>query len=450
MKKALFIAPATAVLFTRPAETAIRLTIGLTPMLVLRPAQLVSVAVTLAAFACPVQADYTITPLFDIANFLNPGSINNLGDISYVIRSGGEDSIVSTRRGGPFTTIADTSGAIAPFPIPTPVPSPVPPLPPLPPLRINDSGAVAFRALLDNGDQAVYSARPGAVTPVVDTSGIFSNFHAFTNINNAGTVLFQGTYALGGTAVLTSTAAGIISTIADTRSGSYTGLVSPLSNYWGAINTASDVAYTALLPGGGQAIYVKTAAGALIPIADTSGSFAQLAVATMNDLGQVVFNVEYKSGGRGIYVGNGGALTKIVDVSDGFARLSNPSINNKGAVSFIGGDNATDEAIYIYVPGEGVQRVAGTGDSFLGSTVRLPPGGQRSVFYTPYALNDLDEIVLNLYLSDGREFSALAQPLVVPEPATASLFTVGMLALGAVVGRRRAPRKNGRREELAR
>jgi len=404
-------------------------------MHVLRPTQLVSVAVTLAALACPVQADYTITPLFDIANFLNPGSINNLGDISYVIRSGGEDSIVSTRRGGPFTTIADTSGAIAPFPIPTPVPSPVPPLPPLPPLRINDSGAVAFRALLDNGGQAVYSARPGAVTPVVDTSGIFSNFHAFTNINNAGTVLFQGTYALGGTAVLTSTAAGIISTIADTRSGSYTGLVSPLSNYWGAINTVGDVAYTALLPGGGQAIYVKTAAGALIPIADTSGSFAQVAVATMNDLGQVVFNVEYKSGGRGIYVGDGGALTKIVDVSDGFARLANPSINNKGAVSFIGGDAATDEAIYIYVPGEGVHRVTGTGDPYLGSTVRLPPGGQRSVFYGPYSLNDLDEIVLNLYLSDGRVFSALATPI--PEPETWALLIAGLALIGASARQRR-------------
>ena len=407
-------------------------------MLVLRPAQLVSVAVTLAALACPVQAVYTITPLFDTANFLNPGSINNLGDISYVIRSGGEDSIVSTRRGGPFTTLADTSGAMAPFPIPTPVPSPVPPLPPLPPLRINDSGAVSFRAVLDNGGQAVYSARPGAVTPVADTSGIFSNFHAFTNINNAGTVLFQGTYALGGTAVLTSTAAGIISTIADTRSGSYTGLVSPLSNYWGAINTVSDVAYTALLPGGGQAIYVKTAAGALIPIADTSGSFAQLAVATMNDLGQVVFNVEYKSGGRGIYVGNGGALTKIVDVSDGFARLANPSINNKGAVSFIGGDAATDEAIYIYVPGEGVHRVTGTGDPYLGSTVRLPPGGQRSVFQTPYSLNDLDEIVLNLYLSDGRVFSALASPI--PEPETWALLISGFALIGASARQRRRGR----------
>ena len=122
------------------------------------------------------------------------------------------------------------------------------------------------------------------------------------------------------------------------------------------------------------------------------------------------------------------ALTKIVDVSDGFARLANPQHQQQGAVSFIGGDAATDEAIYIYVPGEGVHRVTGTGDPYLGSTVRLPPGGQRSVFYGPYSLNDLDEIVLNLYLSDGRVFSALAQPI--PEPETYALVLAGLTAIG--------------------
>ncbi len=75
-----------------------------------------------------------------------------------------------------FTKIADTSG---PFKDLKDVFGPV----------LNNTGTVAFSAILDDGRTGIFTSSGGTITPVVDTSGQFSLIGDIA-INDSNTVAF--------------------------------------------------------------------------------------------------------------------------------------------------------------------------------------------------------------------------------------------------------------------
>ena len=72
-------------------------------------------------------------------------------------------------------------------------------------------------------------------------------------------------------------------------------------------------------------------------IADTSGPFSLIegtGPASINDVGQVVFTAELKTGGTGVFLGSGGPVTTVADTSGVFSFFGFASVNGLGQPSF--------------------------------------------------------------------------------------------------------------------
>jgi hypothetical protein len=100
------------------------------------------------------------------------------------------------------------------------------------------------------------------------------------------------------------------------------------------LNAAGTVAFYATLKSGGAGIFSGNG-GLITTVADTTGEltlgFSGIAI---NDFGTVAFPSSEKSGGVGAFSGNGGPITTIADRSDGLAGVGEPvSINNSGTVA---------------------------------------------------------------------------------------------------------------------
>jgi hypothetical protein len=116
-------------------------------------------------------------------------SINDSGTVAFFALLHDDKGLVNgagifTGDGGPITTVADTRGGG--FTLFNQAPS------------INAGGTVAIRAN-KNGERGIYAIAPGgglttiAETTFAETSSYFTNFDGAPSINNAGTVVFQGT-----------------------------------------------------------------------------------------------------------------------------------------------------------------------------------------------------------------------------------------------------------------
>lgn len=362
--------------------------------------------------ARPGRAEYAFTLIADsespvFSKFDLYPSINSEGTVVFHANLDSGGSGIFTGNGGPTTSIADSNGSI--FSSLGTGPS------------INSLGTVAFQATLDAGGSGIFTNSGGVVTTVADTSNpTFVSFSSAPSINSSGTVAF-GARLDGGRV-------GIFTFIGGTLNPIVQGRNPPVSVSYAWVNDANRVAFVGLVAPPGLQVLASDG-DALMPIADTSGSFEGFSSAVgINSAGVVVFKANLDDGGEGIYTGIGGVPTTVIDTTNlafsGFATL--PSINSSGTVAFRGELAAGGAAVFISEDGT-LTRVIGKGDSLDGGTI-------MGFAMSNTALNDAGQIAFQYSLSDGRSGVAVATPI--PEPAT-----VALLAIGALMSALRRQRK---------
>jgi hypothetical protein len=325
---------------------------------------------------------------------------------------------------------------------------------------INASGTVAFQATRSDGSIGVFTGKGGVVTTVART-GDANGFGSFgdPSLNDAGTVAFLAGFAQG-TGLFTASGGSVHLIVGNDLSSPLSGLGDPVLNNAGplafvgdvrgsagphqvlkgkappfvdvadnggpidgfvnngvAINASGAVAFYARFKGPGSAVYVGSG-GPLTTIADTTSLFDGFEESpTLNDAGTVAFVADLKAGGQGVYTGKGGSLTKVADAADGFQAFTRAWINNAEEVAFEASLTAGGSGIF--TGGDPIaDRVIGTGDALLGSTV----AGTGRV-----ALNDAGQVVFSARLSDGTLGVFVATP--VPEPSSLLLASVGVISL---------------------
>jgi hypothetical protein len=377
----------------------------------------------IAAFACQAQP-YVFTPIADVTAL--PGftavALNNAGTMAIGVSQGTSQRIDSWSRSGSHSTLVDTSGELASFTT-------------LQPLPFNNSGAVAFRGTLDNGTEGFFTYSSGVLRTVADTTGQFSAFGAPSSLialNDVGSVAFYARLRSGGAGVFLNSGA-TTATVASTSGGVYSDF-NPLAV---ALNNRGDVVMVANQAAGGQALLLSAAGGVVTSIIDTSGPLSSFGnILQINNNGSIAFTANLDAGGTGVFLWEGGLLTPVMTALPG-NTVSPVSINDLGTISIVMSLSAQRHVVYLYKKSEGVTRLLGAGDSFLGSTIVGTPAPDRGVFTSVNSINDLDELAMEVLLADGRKFLALASP--VPDLSTMSSLTVGLMVVLLLIKGRQLP-----------
>jgi hypothetical protein len=351
-----------------------------------------------------------------------------------------------------FLNIADTSGAFSIIERD---------------VAINDSGTVAFKAVLGAGGLGIFTGSGGPTTPIVASSGAFAEFYGPVDINNSGRVAFTArlnnlreegvfssdggpvttiaTVSRGGASVdnasinssgmvafrrslsplsppFTQDVRGVyasdgVSTTTITETGNLTGFIDGTS-----INDSGTVAFSSV-----GAVYAGSG-GPLTTIALKSGQFDVFFGETraINNEGTVAFVASLDTGGVGVFTGNGGPVATVADDSGPFAAFGRVApINDSADVAFLATLDGSD-AFGIYTGGDPMtDQVIREGDSLFGSTlVQLPQG---------LDINDDGTIAFPYVLANGVSGVAVAR--IVPEPASGLLITL-LIGLGYCQKRR--------------
>jgi uncharacterized repeat protein (TIGR01451 family) len=347
-------------------------------------------------------------------------------------------TITDARPGYTFSLIADDTGTIASFLAPS----------------INNNGAVAFVATLDDGNRSVFTTAPGALTAVASTAGgSFVQFGSRAPLTDDGSVVFRAFPPTGGTAIYQAPGDGGELAPVAVPDASYGGFGEP------SVSPAGRVAFRASLVSGSESILAGQVGIGLFTVADTDeprfDGFGQLAAPgdlddqvvflgtedsgasglylsnvdgeegvitqlvsgtdfdgfaanlTINSEGRVAFLGFPTEGGSGIFVArNGSALTPLVRTGEVFNELGSedadgtPAINDAGQVAFLAGLVAGGQGIFVG-PDPLRDTVIRTGDALLGSTVTgLTLGG----------MNNLGQIVFRAFLADERTVVVVATP----------------------------------------
>ncbi|MBM3888560.1 MAG: PEP-CTERM sorting domain-containing protein [Verrucomicrobia bacterium] len=354
-------------------------------------------------------ANYSFTRIADdtgsFASFGFEPSINNSGAVAFsAMLDSGVDYGIYRGSGGPVTTIATGGAYMDP--------------------SINNAGTVAF---LDDegGDEfgmgAIYTGSGGGLTEIAEWGTLPGYYITLSapSINSAGTAAFVGQFAFDPTTHIYATSGGPLTSIAD-NSGDF-----DYFHGFPAINSSGMVAFSGDLAGGGKGI-ARGSGGSLTTIADTSGplsGFSDNKLSISSD-GTVAFVGDLDAGGSGIFSGNGGALTTIADDSGPFAFFgATASINSSGTVGFFGITDGLNPDYGLFTGGDPLtDRVILVGDALDGSTV----GG---LSFGRFSLNDNGQVAFYAVLNDGRAGIYRADLLVVPEPSTAALIGAGLAGL---------------------
>lgn len=318
-------------------------------------------------------------------NFGGAPVINDAGDVAFeATLDDGTEGIFSGPDPG-TDTIVDDSGV---FDTPIDLPS------------INGEGTVAFRAWLDPTPENIFGLRGIFTNADADFETVAdendSRFGAGFNspsIADDGTVAFDAIDNFGNFAIYTANDLGI-ETVADETG--------PLSVLFAAsINDAgTTVAFYADYAGGGGIF-----TGADLPddlVADSSGSYFQFGIPAVNDADTVIFRATLDAGGSGIFSGPNPTADRIVGTGGPYAGFSGYSINDEGTVVFAAELDAGGLGIFT-----GTDPVADavirTGDPLFGSTVSFVALSREN-------LNDNGEVAFLYELADGRSGVAIAAP----------------------------------------
>ncbi len=266
-----------------------------------------------------------------------------------------------------------TNGAFADFGVPA----------------INDLGAVAFYADLDDGGRGIYVDEGpfGDDYTIANNQGLFKSFGRDVAIDNAGRVAF---------------------TVA---SGDF------------------------------EAIFLAADSSGYEVVANTSGPLKSLRGLSINERGVVAFSGELDSGGSGVFTSSVGEPVVTIAESDGppnasgaqFTAFGKPVINDEGLVAFAALESFIGYGVY--TSGEaGVDKVIRLGDPLFESTVT------ELEFFR--GLNNQGQVAFRYGLASGVQGIAVATRI--PEATAATLAIAG-----AIGGASLRPRRE-RRADFAR
>ncbi|MEM8945454.1 MAG: choice-of-anchor tandem repeat NxxGxxAF-containing protein [Planctomycetota bacterium] len=318
-------------------------------------------------------------------------------------------------------------------------------------LALNDAGEVAFYAALDD---TVHSTFGGAI---YDDTGIFlgDGLGNLVQIARGGDPVPDGNGNFAGL-----------------------GLSSSRTNGDMALNSEGQVAFVALQIGTrggsrdnsgiflGDGVNLMQIARQGEPVPDGSGVFASFtqitkSFVTLNDQGQVAFysDILNSSGnssiGSGVFRGDG--LTSPIQIvrsgeqaPGGNGSFTNfgplVALNNQGQIAFqaellgTSGGSSDDLGIFLHDEVMGLIQIVREGDDLLGSSITFlqflanESIGSRGSTKEHIGLNDRGQLVYRFGLADGR--GGIAVATIVPEPGTAALSTLVLLAMTC----RRQPR----------
>jgi hypothetical protein len=309
-----------------------------------------------------------------------------------------------TGMGGALTTIADASNSYSSISW----------------VDINDSGAVAFYGHPTTGNAGIFRS-DGNGTPITTINaigGVYSSIYTPISMNNAGVVIFgaertdnagiRGIYAGSG---------GAITPVVESTSGLDTKPGSTMPN----INNAGTVAFNANLFTPSEAIYTRTAAGVVAPIAAVSGPYksAMDNHPSISDNGTVTFLSTLDDNSQGLFMGNGGPVTTIGTTAGPYSGFINSAINSSDQfVFFAGVDTSQGGGRGLFTgPNPATDKIIRTGDALFGSTLT-----DMEFFH---GLNDNGDVAFKYILANGQQGIALA---TVPEPASLSLLGLMLIA----------------------
>jgi hypothetical protein len=267
---------------------------------------------------------------------------------------------------------------------------------------INDAGTTAFPADLRAGGQAIFTGDGGPLSHIADTGpdSPFSGFIApVASINNEGTVAFRATLKSGGSGIFTERA-GQPPSIYYVTGGRYAAFLS--SNIQ---RNGNEVAFRATLSAGGDGVFLGDGL-TTTTIATTGDTYSALSGGYANDAGTVVIVANLRTGGQAIVTGDGSQLTTIVETSGPYSSFFGiAAINNDGQVDFAANLVAGGSGIFGVRNGV-VDKIIGTGDSLLGSTVVSFPDQP----FPARALNNPGQLGFRASLADGRTVLVRADP----------------------------------------
>jgi hypothetical protein len=193
---------------------------------------------------------------------------------------------------------------------------------------------------------------------IATTGDRFRDFAPYVaSVNDAGDVAFQAVLQGGGTGVFTGNGGPVAEAAGSAL------LVEATSHP--DINGGGATSFYGDLAGGTQGVFLHRD-GRLQPLADTGGRFVFIGPLgpTMNDAGVVAFRAELIKGVSGIFVADGGAIEMVADTEGPWSQFHGlPVINKSGAVVFRADRKDGLQGIYAGDAGS-IRTVVETGDLF--------------------------------------------------------------------------------------
>lgn len=373
------------------------------------------VALACACYAASAHAQYRFTkiaemprPRWDEFGGFGLPAVNSSGAVAYIELTAAGNA-VRVYQNGTTTTIADVTEDFDYY---------------FGAIDINDDGTVVFQGRLDSGDRGVFMANGGTTTPLVTTSTPspmgenFTGFGDTLSINSAGTVAFLGR---AGDRSGIFTYDGAVSMIVDDGG--------PLGDFGNRLGMGMDalinddglVAFTAAIDDRPLTwgVFTSSGGGAFTTIAEAPRTY--FSVESLNDSGDLLYRIlglgQPSPNGDQMILADGETTRVVVDGIQ--RRFFGPhmSMNNSGEVAYdLKGDLREHLSVRILAGPHAETLIAG-GDSLFGSTT-------SGMIYSDYfalsssSLNDSGQIAFRYELANGRVGIALATP--VPEPGFAA------------------------------
>ncbi len=282
--------------------------------------------------------------------------------------------------------------------------------------RINNNGSVVFSALTgptildpfaivrdDNGVQTAVMVGDGS--SIVPGQGAVISHRLPPDINNAGTVVFEGGLENGLDGIFTGTGGPLTTVIDNSANPDNLSFSRPL------INDNGIVIYRVSLAGTDTRRILSTAGGV---VADTNTGFLSLGGFSVNNNGHVAYTGTLDNGVSGLFVGAAGPRVDLADSTGPLNSFSDPSINNSGRVAYLGHYDVGGGRAVFDGPDTVLDRVIGTGDPLFGSIVKAIDFGEQG-------FNDAGNLTFAVELVNGEQHIVRTSPLRIT-PQLASRF----------------------------
>jgi hypothetical protein len=290
-----------------------------------------------------------------------------------------------------------------------------------------DSGAILFRRS-SPPPEALIVASGSDSNALYDTTGSILQFSALPQINSTGQVAFLGSIAGIGNGVFRGSGGPLMPIALDSTDPQpvFDTYGDPAMNDSGLVVFAACTSLGCQSAPGAQGIFRGDGltVSAMLPSPSDFNFVAQLQ--SLNNAGAVAFYASLTSTGQqGIFTTDGAAVLAIaLSGGDFFPDSGSFAINDQGIVVFRASLDSGGDGLF-FGPDSVGDRIIGTGDSLLGSTV-------SSVAFWREGLNDHGQVAFFARLTDGSSGIFVATP--VPEPPLLSALLAAAAFLGICRG----------------